>query len=549
MRLTADPPTNLSWSGGYYGDEAGYAHNARNKVLFGKWMLDEYNPVYVNPILTFFDYLSFRIFAPSIFSLRLVALFWGVLGIFFIFFILKYGCDASWMPWAGLLLLETNDFFLMYTRLSLSDTMLTNWMLFSVFLWTLGLKKRFFMFFAGLSSMVVMSCKPTAVYFSFVLFLASLFHFTKEVQASAPGVSVERRPIVKEIFLRISPFVVGVLTGGFLWLGLYFLPHHAEFAKMSSGWSLLSLPKSLREFLSREFGSYAPIVFKHFARFPYSFLLAWCYLPVSGYRILKKDRHVRSLEFLALFWFLLGYISLSGFRYRPPRYYLSLVPPVMILALFSMEALLNASWNSLKRNKMFVLGYIGWVILTFHLAKKYILLDSSYIFISGFVVSGIILGGMKIFHGKISSEKRLFRKAGLYIAVLIFSLSLTHNLFLYMKWAKRPSYQVLTASREVGKMVKNGIIVGLWAPMICMENRNRALCVASHWFNDKEPYKTYHFTHVFLWRGNHDAELSLIRRPLGRNFIKEHLKPVAKFKIKGAWGILFKVVQKKEARK
>ena len=46
IHITADPPANLSWSGGLFFDEGALAHNARNKVLFGEWKLDEWNDFY-----------------------------------------------------------------------------------------------------------------------------------------------------------------------------------------------------------------------------------------------------------------------------------------------------------------------------------------------------------------------------------------------------------------------------------------------------------------------------------------------------------------------
>ncbi|MEA3369393.1 MAG: hypothetical protein U9Q24_03460, partial [Candidatus Ratteibacteria bacterium] len=59
--LAADPPTQLSWSGGLFGDEGAHAHNARNKILFGKWITDDWNPVFYNPFLTAGEYCSFRL--------------------------------------------------------------------------------------------------------------------------------------------------------------------------------------------------------------------------------------------------------------------------------------------------------------------------------------------------------------------------------------------------------------------------------------------------------------------------------------------------------
>ena len=52
---TADPPwhaqVGITWH-----DEGVWAHNARNKVLFGQWQLDQWNPMYVSPVFTGLEY-------------------------------------------------------------------------------------------------------------------------------------------------------------------------------------------------------------------------------------------------------------------------------------------------------------------------------------------------------------------------------------------------------------------------------------------------------------------------------------------------------------
>ncbi len=532
-RITADPPPDLSWSAGYYGDEAGYAHNARNKVLFGKWVLDEYNPYLVNPILTIFDYLFFKTFHPSILTLRLVALFWGVLGILFVFRALKICTESLWMALFGVFLLETNYFYLMFSRIDLSDTMLANWMLMTLFFWAVGLKKGAFRLLVGLSAIGVLACKPTAAYFSMVVLAALIFDFIKR--------NADRRLNLKEIIRYCLPFLIGITVGGLVWAFAYYIPHHSEFAEMASGWSFLSMPRDWHDFVRRTVGSYAPIVFKHFSWFPFLLLVGWLYLPISFYRLFKNWRGYNSLEFLVLVWFALGYFAVSGLRYRPPRYFISLVPPFVLLALFGIRELLFFDYKTLRRNRMFCIGYLAWLYLTFFLARKYIHVKPS-IFLGGMVVFLII--GMAVWgYFKIGNQELGMRRLGVLITTALIALSVFQNAALYYKWWHKPSYQEVNISREVGKIVKHGIIAGLWAPMVCMENNNRALCIAWRWFNDRHPYEKYHFTYLFLWRGNRDAELRhVIMIPLGMKFIKERLKPVRTFSIKNATAVLFKVI-------
>ena len=53
----ADPPW-LAPIGITWHDEGVWAHNARNKALFGQWQLDQWNPMFVSPVFTGLEYLE-----------------------------------------------------------------------------------------------------------------------------------------------------------------------------------------------------------------------------------------------------------------------------------------------------------------------------------------------------------------------------------------------------------------------------------------------------------------------------------------------------------
>jgi len=540
MWITADPPSDLSWSGGLYGDEFAYAHNARNKALFNQWITDEWNPFLYNPILTFFDYLSFKTFNVSFFSLRVVPLFWGMLSAIFLFFIFYRNSYSFFWAILGFILIETNYFFAMYSRLSLSDTMLTNWMIMALFFWVSGRKNRFAMFFSGVSSVGVFSCKPTAVYFMGVLFLAYVFHF---LQGDSQSPLKERKNIkasIIQLFKNAWPFLIGVVTAGGIWFVFFYIPNHAEITRFSVKWRELAMPKNFRDLMSHLFGKYAPITFKHFAWFPFILLTGWLYAPLSLYRLFKHPKKFSSLELVVLLWCVIGYLSISGFHYRPPRYFLSLALPMILFAWMALRWILSFDANKIKikGHKIFTVFYVFWAILTIFLTKKFIYIRENEIFLLIILfLTALTLLSFILFTKKYKRHKAVT----LFLVLTIVALSLAHNLSLYAKWVTHPTYNMLTASRKVGTLVSNGTIAGLWAPMICMENNNHALCIASGWFNAHHPYEKYHFTHLFLWRGNQDAELKMIRKPLGRKFLKAKLKLLERFKIKNAWALFFAV--------
>src|SRR4030043_1440511 len=86
QHIRADPPLllpSISGSAGIYFDEGIYCHNARNKVLFGRWITDEWNPIVYNAPLTLIYYLGFRLFGVSIVTVKAVNILLSLLGILF----------------------------------------------------------------------------------------------------------------------------------------------------------------------------------------------------------------------------------------------------------------------------------------------------------------------------------------------------------------------------------------------------------------------------------------------------------------------------------
>ncbi len=76
----ADPPTNPT-SGIVWHDEGAWVHNARNRALFGAWSLDAWNPMYIAPVFTGLEYLSFKTFGVGVRQARLVPEVLGVLSV------------------------------------------------------------------------------------------------------------------------------------------------------------------------------------------------------------------------------------------------------------------------------------------------------------------------------------------------------------------------------------------------------------------------------------------------------------------------------------
>ncbi len=87
--LDADPPEYLNWAWGEWVDPGSYSYNARNKVLFGTYELDDWNLMWVTPIPHLCTYTIFKLFGVGFWQNNLVPAIFSCATIFIFFFILR----------------------------------------------------------------------------------------------------------------------------------------------------------------------------------------------------------------------------------------------------------------------------------------------------------------------------------------------------------------------------------------------------------------------------------------------------------------------------
>src|ERR687897_269755 len=82
---TADPPWNPT-VGVVWHDEGAWVHNARHRALHGVWFVenDAWNPLFIAPVFTGLEYLSFAAFGVGVWQARLVSELAGVASVFLI---------------------------------------------------------------------------------------------------------------------------------------------------------------------------------------------------------------------------------------------------------------------------------------------------------------------------------------------------------------------------------------------------------------------------------------------------------------------------------
>ncbi|HZX11114.1 MAG TPA: glycosyltransferase family 39 protein, partial [Acidobacteriota bacterium] len=211
IHLSADPPYDLSMSGGPYGDPGGYSFNARNKILFGKWEIDNYNPMYISIVPHYFTYFIFKLFGVGYAQKNLVPVMFSCLSIFFFFLLLRKRF-SSFYALLGSSLLGMNYLFLMFSRVANRVMPPLLFLLIGLYFLQKGKNKATWLFGAGCSFFLALISKSVVFYILGAIGLGYLFFLVF-------GYSLQ------QIAKRIAYLGIGFFLPSLLWFIFIYLPH------------------------------------------------------------------------------------------------------------------------------------------------------------------------------------------------------------------------------------------------------------------------------------------------------------------------------------
>jgi 4-amino-4-deoxy-L-arabinose transferase-like glycosyltransferase len=537
IHLGADPPVYLSPSGGLFGDESALAHNARNKVLFGEWMTDDWNPYFYNPILSILEYFSFSLLGVGLKQLRLVNVAAVFVSLLLLWAVLKKSSGKR-IALLSIILLGGNYIFTMYGRLGLNDTFLILPMALTLFFWQKGLDKPKILFLAGVSSFACYISKASALFFILATLAALIFALWQKYTAEKS---------VKRAVSSLVWYLSGLGVSYVLWFVLFYSPHKMEFARISSSWFSLAMPSHL----GRLWLNLTSLTFPgYMTNTAVELIIAWLYLPLIIYGLLRWRKKMQPMEIYLFLWLCGGYVALNGLSYRPLRYFVPLIPAVCLLCAIA----LNKIWDFGEQKKrkvskamfirLFILGlpYAAWVIILLNrcVSLERVLKIGSPILGLAVLLTLLLLIIQKVQKNVLFRDRPAALKVFLRSAVVsIIAFVLYLNGSFYWSWLRTPKYTVMETSRELGQILDNAYIAGLWSPLATIENRHRCLYVGNNWFNYQETFDRYPVTHLFLWDGNDKEELRFFQRAYPQ--IMEQAEMVKIYSIKALPVRLFKI--------
>ncbi len=493
VNLDADPPPFMSVA--EYGDPAQYAYNARNKVLFGEWEIEEkWNLMWLTAIPHSFTYLSFTIFGVSYKSMNLVPLLFSFFILIICYLILKETFSEK-IALFGIIFIGTNFLFFLYSRIADRVPEMLFFALLSIYLWLKGLKgSKLSMFFSGFSLWLSYNSKPKIIYFIPIFFIA---HFLELVR---------RKESFKETFLKTIILLSGLFLAILIWLPFIYLPHHEIYQRFGS---------YNQRILFAGFPNLSKILFYWFSRALFSihstlslfgiFVTFILFYLVRNYFHRKEE--ISSLEVMSICWIGIGYSSHSILFWRALRYYLDFFFPMSFIFMGFIWRMLKKKDKMVSRKinflELLIYFYISLFIFSHILRRLYT--PRIYKNLQKYLIIDIILSLFFVLLIFISIKyakflRKIPRAIFGFLAIFVSLFTIFINSKEIINYLKHPKFQFKIISEDFGKAFNESSMAGVWAISTSMNNKIKAYHCWPRLTNTEQDFlRKKNVRYAFLW--------------------------------------------------
>ena len=468
---TADPPwhatVGITWH-----DEGPWVHNARNRVLFGAWTLDRWNPMYLAPVFTGLEYASFSAFGVGTWQARLVSEAMGTASVL----LLALGVAAIGGRRAGLAaaaLLATNYVYVMWNRAALMEATMTALIVAAWAAYALaGARRASWGALAGAAAVLAFFAKAAAAFFLGALGLDAV------VTLWLAWRSRDRTPAARRAARAAAWTIGGLAVAGAVALAVFVVPYWTEFRFYNWQMSVTRKPSySLKAVVDRV--SWIPIIHDFFTR-----QLAVTLLALSGcIALVARWRATQPAERLLGLWVGLGLAELIAHDVGNERRFVFFIPAFVALAALALgrdRRILPASLAAMGRRR--ALPALPLVLFALYvLAGAVVRLPFLYEVRPG--VRGAAVVAVLTFCALLWWWPRALGwltkgpwspRASLALILVL----MAGDLLQYGQWATLRTYKNVTASRLVGQWLPPGTLVqGKLANGLDLENRIKPVFV------------------------------------------------------------------------
>jgi len=469
----ADPPWRTT-VGVVWHDEGAWVHNARNKALFGQWRLDEWNPVFVAPVFTALEYVSFAAFGVGVRQARLVCEAAGVLSVL----LLALGMRRAAGDTAGLIaggLLATNYVYVMYDRAAIMEGLMSAFIVASWYCSARAEREPAWGAAAGLMATLAFFTKAAAAFYLGALglvalagiFLPPAFDGAQAREGGSHG-TARRAAVWTLAGLGLSLAAV---------LALFVLPHWSDYQFYNWQMSVTRKPSyDLKSMMDRV--TWFPILHDTFTR-----MWAVLCLAIAGaWGIALRWRRAGDAERLLLAWVALGTVEMLVHDVGNERRFVFLIPAAVALASLVLAdgRVLPERAASMPRASLLIaaplLIYSAYVICG-PIARLPFLYEVKRP-VRTAAAAALILAAVLIVLWPRLRPRLTRHTVGPAVAFGFAALLMSGDLVQFAQWAGDLTYRNYDASRKLGEALPPGTLVqGKLANGLSLENRIRPLFI------------------------------------------------------------------------
>jgi hypothetical protein len=498
---TADPPWNppvgITWH-----DEGPWTHNARNRVLWGEWKTDEWNPMYLAPVFTALEYASFAVFGVGFWQARLVSEFMGLLSVL----ALAYGVAAVSTRWAGLAasaLLATNYVYVMWNRAALMEATMVAFIAISWSAYALARRRAWWGLVAGVCAVLAFFTKAAAAFYAAALGIDVLWTliaplvwrrlptWQPQPAAATPGVAAVEYGLTRSTTpadstrdaatadrARALWTLTGLAVAGGAFLVWFVVPFWAEFRFYNWQMSVTRKPSyTPGAFVDRT--TWLPIIHDFFTRM----WLATVVALVAVLGIVSRWPTLEAGRRLLASWVVLGTAELLVHDVGNQRRLIFFVPALLALtaiALVGDRRLLPGDLAGVSRRRALLAAplilYAAY-IATGSMVRLPYLYEVRPGVRTAFGIAVALTVALYVWWPRIAAW--VARQSwSVSAALAVVGIVLAGDLVQYAQWAAGRTYKNLVASRMIGDLLPPGTLVhGKLANGLALENRIKPVFV------------------------------------------------------------------------
>ena len=464
---TADPPWNPS-VGIVWHDEGAWVHSARNRALYGSWLVagDAWNPLYLAPVFTVLEYASFAAFGVGLRQARLVSELAGLASVL----LLALGVRRAAGRPAGLVagaLLATNYVYVMYNRAALMESTMIAFMVAAWYCYVRAQDRAWWGAAAGACALLAFFTKAAAAFFVAALAADALWAMRGRTMA---GEDRERRAAIATLG--------GLFVAGAAALLLFVVPLWEEYRFYNWQMSVTRKPAYTLDALADRL-SWFPILHDLFTRMWFVIVVAVIGMLTS----FARWRDLRAAERLLLLWVGFGALELLIHDVGNERRFIFFIPALIALAAMTLAARREGAPPPLAAVPLRrALAAAPLVLFALYVAAGAI----ARVFFLYEVRPGVRTAAALAVAGTVALyatwprvprwlAKQRWETRGVLAAT---ALVCAGDLLQYAQWAAGRTYKNVEASRAIGRALPPDTLVhGKLANGLALENRIRPIFV------------------------------------------------------------------------